>query len=45
VEGFYVSAFVGGITKKLSPTLAFETQIYQHFDFAQKILSKLFLLI
>ena len=46
-DGLYVSqsAFVGGIKKKLSPTLAFETQIYMHFDFAQKILSKLFILI
>jgi len=36
VDGLYVFAFVGGITKKLSSTLAFVTQIYQHFDFDQK---------
>ena len=43
MDGFYVSAFVGGIKKKLSPTLEFETQIYQHSVFDQNCFSIFFL--
>ena len=44
-EGLYVSAFVGGIKKKHSPTTAFETNIVSYSVFEQKIVSKFFLLI
>ena len=33
LNGLYVSAFVGGIKKKTSPTFAFETQIMEHSVF------------
>ena len=39
MDGLYVSAFVGGIKKKLSPTLAFETQIMEHSVFDQNCFS------
>ena len=39
MDGLYVSAFVGGIKKKFSPTLAFETQIMEHSVFDQNCFS------
>ena len=39
MDGLYVSAFVGGIKKKLSPTLAFETQFMEHSVFDQNCFS------
>ena len=41
--GLYVFALVGRIKKKFSPTLEFETQIYQHSVFDQNGFSIFFL--